>query len=176
MTGTDAPTSTGSWQLRPREVVLAWVTGFVWAVVATIALALVGSGQTLGPEAGTAGSAGTAAAVLGIVPALVIGLPAWFGLSRLLRAERRQWAHVLWFALVGLVLASAISAALFGQVITGGLLDAPGGTLTSSDAADLLRISLLLGAPWGVGAAVGRAAVIPLVRRRLAATPATMAA
>jgi uncharacterized BrkB/YihY/UPF0761 family membrane protein len=172
---------TGRWRLRHREVLVAWALGVVGAVLATTVLVAVVTASDPGFVAGDgfvardAALAGMWTGILGIVPAVVIGLPVWFGLAWLLRSQPRQWLHVLWFAVVGLVLGTVISAALFGQVVTGGLLDSPGRPL-GGEVGSLLRTALLLGAPWGIGAAVGRAAVVPLVRRRLATSPATMSA
>jgi hypothetical protein len=90
--------------------------------------------------------------LLGVLPAAALGLPVWFWLARVLRRQRRQWIHAVLFGLAGYVLALPVHAALFGHLLAQG--DTP--------VTDVLR----LGVPWGIGAAIGRLAVAPSVRRR----------
>lgn len=139
-------------RLTRGQVLTAWGTGFVASAVTTGVLAgahdAAGSGAASGVANGVRGVAW--ASVLGFVPAVLVGLPVWFLLARLLRGRPRQWVHVAAFGLAGLVLAMAVGAALFRDLLTG--------------VRDIGTVALL-GAPWALGAAIGRLAVVPSIRR-----------
>ena len=137
--------------LTRGQVLAAWAVGFLASALA-VGVVVTASNVTAYGRGVRDGVLGVVwSGILGIVPALVVGLPLWFALARALRGQRRQWVHVVVFGLAGLLLAVAVNAALFRQVLF------PGGGVV-----DLLRLS----SPWALGAALGRLAVVPWVRRR----------
>jgi hypothetical protein len=137
-------------RLTRGQVLAAWAVGLVTAAVVTGVLAGVHDFRLYGTGARDGALVAMWTVLLGVVPALLVGLPTWFLLARGLRRQPRQWVHVAVYGLAGLVLATAAVAALFGRL------------LPQSGAADLLTLS----GPWALGAAVGRLAVVPGVRRR----------
>ena len=132
------------------QVVTAWAVGFVTAAAATGVLATVSNVLADGRGVREGALALVWTGILGIVPALLVGLPTWFLLARALRRQPRQWVHVAVYGLAGLVIAAAVNAALFARLLF------PGDGI-----ADLLALS----GPWALGAAVGRLAIVPSVRR-----------